>query len=121
MKNKRQISHSSLLRLSAVASLSLLACSSWAQDNATLTPVVVTANPLGTSELIAPVDQLNNYELLQRGQSTLGETLNGLPGVSSSYFGPNASRPVIRGLDSDRITILTPSSTTVAPTWTSRP
>lgn len=106
MKNKRQISHSSLLRLSAVASLSLLACSSWAQDNATLTPVVVTANPLGTSELIAPVDQLNNDELLQRGQSTLGETLNGLPGVSSSYFGPNASRPVIRGLDSDRITIL---------------
>jgi iron complex outermembrane receptor protein len=96
----------SSFRLSAIASLSLLACSSWAHENATLDTVVVTGNPLGATELIAPVDQLSNYELLQRGQSTLGETLNGLPGVSSSYFGPNASRPVIRGLDSDRITIL---------------
>jgi iron complex outermembrane receptor protein len=97
---------STYFRLSAIASLSLLACSSWAHDNATLDTVVVTGNPLGSTELIAPVDQLNNYELLQRGQSTLGETLNGLPGVSSTYFGPNASRPVIRGLDSDRISIL---------------
>lgn len=96
----------SSFRLSAIASLSLLACSSWAHENATLDTVVVTGNPLGATELIAPVDQLNKYELLQRGQSTLGETLNGLPGVSSSYFGPNASRPVIRGLDSDRISIL---------------
>ena len=96
----------SSFRLSAIASLSLLACSSWAHENATLDTVVVTGNPLGATELIAPVDQLNNYELLQRGQSTLGETLNGMPGVSSTYFGPNASRPVIRGLDSDRISIL---------------
>ncbi|MEK9803975.1 MAG: TonB-dependent receptor [Curvibacter sp.] len=93
-------------RLGALASLSLLACSSWAHENATLAPVVVTANPLGATELIAPVDQLTAEELLQRGQTTLGETLNGLPGVSSTYFGPNASRPVIRGLDGDRISIL---------------
>ncbi|MCA3236589.1 MAG: TonB-dependent receptor [Curvibacter sp.] len=93
-------------RLSAVASVSLLACSGWAHENATLAPVVVTANPLGATELIAPVDQLNAAELLQRRDTTLGEMLNGLPGVSSSYFGPNASRPVIRGLDGDRITIL---------------
>jgi iron complex outermembrane receptor protein len=97
---------STYFRLSAIASLSLLACSSWAHDNATLDTVVVTGNPLGATELIAPVDQLNNYELLQRGQSTLGETLNGLPGVSSTYFGPNASRPVIRGQEGDRITLL---------------
>ncbi len=101
----RQPSISSF-RLSAIASLSLLACSSWAHDTATLDTVVVTGNPLGSTELIAPVDQLNNEQLLQRGQTTLGETLNGLPGVSSTYFGPNASRPVIRGLDSDRISIL---------------
>ncbi len=99
-------SPSKSFRLSAIASLSLLACSSWAHDHATLDTVVVTGNPLGATELIAPVDQLNNYELLQRGQSTLGETLNGMPGVSSTYFGPNASRPVIRGQDGDRITLL---------------
>lgn len=103
---RKTSSPSKSFRLSAIASLSLLACSSWAHENATLDTVVVTGNPLGSTELIAPVDQLNNYELLQRGQSTLGETLNGMPGVSSTYFGPNASRPVIRGQDGDRITIL---------------
>jgi iron complex outermembrane receptor protein len=39
----------------------------------------------------------------------LGETLNQLPGVSSTYFGPNASRPIIRGLDGDRIRVLSNS------------
>ena len=38
--------------------------------------------------------------------ATLGETLDGLPGVGSTYFGPNASRPVIRGQDGDRIRVL---------------
>ena len=42
---------------------------------------------------------------MRRG-SSLGETLDGLPGVSSTYFGPNANRPVIRGLDGDRVRIL---------------
>jgi iron complex outermembrane receptor protein len=36
----------------------------------------------------------------------LGETLNGIPGVSSTSFGPNASRPVIRGLDAERVRIM---------------
>ena len=106
MKKNRPISRQNLFRLSAIASLSLLACISRADENATLDTVVVTGNPLGATELISPVDQLDNDELLQRGQNTLGETLGSLPGVSSSYFGPNASRPVIRGLDGDRISIL---------------
>ena len=93
-------------RHGTLATLTLLACSAWAQDNATLAPVVVTGNPLGTTELIAPTDQLSGTELLLRSQPTLGETLQGLPGVSSTYFGPNASRPVIRGMDGDRIRVL---------------
>ncbi len=71
-----------------------------------LAPVTVTANPLGASEQIAPVTSLEGTELLLRSQSTLGQTLDGLPGLSSTYFGPNASRPMIRGLDGDRIRIL---------------
>ncbi len=39
-------------------------------------------------------------------EPSLGQTLARLPGVSSSYFGPAASRPIIRGLDGDRIRIL---------------
>lgn len=87
-----------------VAVLSLLSCTALAQ--ASLPEVTVTGNPLGASDLIAPTTTLSGDRLLLRSQSTLGETLNGLPGVSSSYFGPNASRPSIRGQDGDRIRIL---------------
>ncbi len=75
-------------------------------ETSTLQEVTVTGNPLGSSDLIAPVTQLSGTELLLRTKTTLGETLDGLPGVSSTYFGPNASRPIIRGLDGDRIRIL---------------
>ncbi len=73
-----------------------------------LPAVVVTGNPLGSElfELVQPISILSGQELFQLRRSTIGETLNGLPGVSSTSFGPNASRPVIRGLDSDRIRIL---------------
>jgi iron complex outermembrane recepter protein len=73
---------------------------------AILAPVTVTGNPLGATDLITPAAQYSGQGLLLRAQSTLGETLDGTPGVSSTYFGPNASRPVIRGLDGDRIRIL---------------
>ncbi|MFM2396454.1 MAG: hypothetical protein RLZZ434_1036, partial [Pseudomonadota bacterium] len=35
-----------------------------------------------------------------------GETLNTMPGVAASNFGPNSSRPVIRGLDAERVRIM---------------
>lgn len=79
----------------------------------TLQEVTVTGNPLGATELIAPASALSGTGLLLRSKTTLGETLDGLPGVSSTYFGPNASRPVIRGLDGDRIRILQNSGATI--------
>jgi iron complex outermembrane receptor protein len=70
--------------------------------------ITVTATPLGSSlfELAAPASVLEGPALRIRSAGTLGETINNMPGVSSTYFGPNASRPVIRGLDGDRIRIL---------------
>ena len=68
--------------------------------------VVITGNPLSKSSISSAVSSLSGQSLLEQGQSTLGETLNQLPGVSSTYFGPNASRPIIRGLDGDRIRVL---------------
>ena len=92
------------------ATLSLLAlgCSlAHAQTAAPmLKEITVTGNPLGATDLIAPATQYSGAGLLLRSKTTLGETLDGTPGVSSTYFGPNASRPVIRGLDGDRIRIL---------------
>jgi iron complex outermembrane recepter protein len=71
-----------------------------------LAPVIVTGNPLRSAELTTPSSMLSGDGLVLRRASTLGETLDGLPGVSSSYFGPNANRPVIRGQDGDRIRVL---------------
>jgi iron complex outermembrane receptor protein len=68
--------------------------------------VVITGNPLGSSEVATPASVLAGQGLVLRRAGSLGETLDGLPGVSSSYFGPNANRPVIRGQDGDRIRVL---------------
>ena len=68
----------------------------------------VTGNPLGvgSDELVVPISVLNGRELSLRREGTLGETLNGIPGVTATQFGPNASRPVIRGLDGERVRIM---------------
>ncbi len=79
-----------------------------AQTATPLSSVVVTATPLRSElfDLVAPVNLLQGQGLRLKQQPTLGETLGNEVGVSSTYFGPNASRPVIRGLDGDRIRLL---------------
>jgi iron complex outermembrane recepter protein len=77
-----------------------------------LDKVVVTGNPLrGT--LTLPADALEGDALVLQRTSNLGDTLAGMPGVAASNFGPNASRPVIRGLDGDRVRILSNAGATV--------
>lgn len=73
-----------------------------------LPSVAVTGNPLGLSsdELVVPVTVLNGRELSLKRESTLGDTLDGMPGVSATHYGPNASRPIIRGLDGERVRIM---------------
>jgi len=73
-----------------------------------LPSVAVTGNPLGvsTDELVVPISILSGRELSLKRESTLGDTLNGIPGVSATSFGPNSSRPVIRGMDAERVRIM---------------
>src|SRR5450830_127823 len=71
-----------------------------------LPPQVITANPLGSEQLASPTTVLEGDDLTLQQKGSLGETLNKQPGVSSSYFGPGASRPIIRGQDGDRIRLL---------------
>jgi iron complex outermembrane receptor protein len=91
----------------------LAICAPWAMAQTSpanqaqsLKEVVVTGNPLGRDTSADPVTSLSGTELLLRSGITLGETLSQTPGVSNSYFGPNAGRPIIRGLDGDRIRLL---------------
>jgi iron complex outermembrane receptor protein len=70
--------------------------------------VTVTATPLprSLSDLATPADVVAGEQLRVQEQRTLGQTLSRQPGVSSTYYGPNASRPIIRGQGGERIRIL---------------
>ena len=92
-----------LFRLSPLAVALLIASPAYAIE---LEQQVITANPLGSDQFASPSTVLTGDELTLQQKGSLGETLNKQPGVSSSYFGPGASRPIIRGLDGDRIRIL---------------
>lgn len=67
---------------------------------------LITANPIGSNDLASPSSVLDGDDLTLNQAGQLGDTLSNLPGVSASYFGPGASRPIIRGFDGDRIRIL---------------
>jgi iron complex outermembrane receptor protein len=68
--------------------------------------VSVRADARSVNELAQPVSVLAGADLQLRSEATLGETLGQLPGVSSTFFGRGASRPVIRGLGGDRVRML---------------
>ena len=108
--------HSLALAVATLVSIGTVAdasAQSTIRADGSLPSVTITANPLGATDLIAPVEAYSGAALLLRSHSTLGETLDGTPGVSSSYFGPNASRPIIRGLDGDRVRILQNSGASI--------
>ncbi len=65
-----------------------------------------TAKKNSVNDYVPTVSELSGLRLEKKKQTSLGETLSREAGVSSSFFGPNASRPVIRGLDGERIRIL---------------
>lgn len=69
--------------------------------------VTASADPRSQLEVAQPTSVLAGAELDLKRQATLGETLADEPGVSSTYFGPGASRPVIRGLGGERVRVLT--------------
>ncbi len=72
-----------------------------------LQDVSVTATPLGDTPLQSsrPVSVLRGAELDRALAGSLADTLDRLPGVTSSGFGTTAARPVIRGLAGPRVGI----------------
>ena len=57
-------------------------------------------------ESYQPTSVLAGQELTQELEGSLGATLERQPGVAERSFGPGPSRPIIRGLDGDRVLIL---------------
>lgn len=58
------------------------------------------------SEAYQAASVVTSRDLLARGEASLGESLSHVPGVSSTYFGPGSSRPIIRGIGGDRVRVL---------------
>jgi iron complex outermembrane recepter protein len=91
-----------------VAVLAVLAGTAADAQESKVEEVVVTSTALRESalEIAQPTEVLAGDELRRRAAASLGETLSKELGVSSSYFGPGASRPVVRGLGGFRVQTL---------------
>lgn len=68
--------------------------------------VTVTGTQESSQSIMTPSKVLSGNELQDKLGTSLGSTLTNELGVSSSGFGPGASRPVIRGLEGARVQIL---------------
>ncbi|HUP39624.1 MAG TPA: TonB-dependent receptor [Vicinamibacterales bacterium] len=66
----------------------------------------VSAEVRSQFDSFQPTSVLSGQELTKQLESSLGATLDNQPGLSSRSFGSAPSRPVIRGLDGDRVQIL---------------
>ena len=68
----------------------------------------VTSAPLETraDEVVGSVDVVGSDELVRNLNGNLADTLENLPGVTSTYFGPASGRPIVRGLGADRVRVL---------------
>jgi iron complex outermembrane recepter protein len=73
-----------------------------------LQQVPVTANPLKLSndERVKPIHIYSGAELTRIKDSSIGNMLKGTPGVTNAGFGDAIGRPVIRGMDNNRVQML---------------
>ena len=94
--------------LALASSLSVLAVPAALAQHPDLEEVVVTASPLRSSamDLAQSAVVLSGDDLTRNIGSSLGESLASQLGVTASYFGPKASRPIIRGLSGERVLML---------------
>ncbi|HEY1144912.1 MAG TPA: TonB-dependent receptor plug domain-containing protein, partial [Allosphingosinicella sp.] len=69
--------------------------------------IVVTGFRRNREDVLSGTSIVAGVELTRELRPTIGETLAAQPGVSATSFGPNASRPVLRGFQGERVRILT--------------
>jgi iron complex outermembrane recepter protein len=68
--------------------------------------VIATASPLGSTVGYQAAQAFGREALQRRAATSLGEMLDGEPGLAMRSFGAATARPVIRGLDGDRVLVL---------------
>lgn len=72
----------------------------------TLSGVTLTASPTASGFRYQPDAVFMGEEIQRRSEPSFGEMLNGQPGVAMRSMGSAPARPVIRGMDGDRILVL---------------
>jgi iron complex outermembrane receptor protein len=72
-------------------------------------PDIIVTAPFDRDRFALPTaaSVLEGDALTREARGTIGETLARQPGVTATFFGPNASRPILRGFDGERVRILT--------------
>ncbi len=69
--------------------------------------IVISASPITPEDKLATiVETVDRDEILRAGGANLADALANTPGVTGSGFASGASRPVIRGFDSNRVRTL---------------
>ena len=68
--------------------------------------VIVTSSPIGRNIRYQPAQSINAEKLQRNAAPSLGEILDGNPGVTTRSFGSAPARPVIRGFDGDRVLVM---------------
>jgi len=76
-------------------------------DDARESIVITALIPRNHIDVLAGTSVLSGEALARELRPNLGETLARQPGVTATSFGPNASRPILRGFSGDRIRLLT--------------
>lgn len=69
--------------------------------------IVVTGIRRNREDVLGGISVVSGEELQRDLRSTIGETLIRQPGVAATSFGPNSSRPILRGLGGERVRVLT--------------
>ncbi|MCF3648903.1 TonB-dependent receptor [Synoicihabitans lomoniglobus] len=84
-------------------------------DTLHLDDYVVSTHPYArsASEIAQPTNVVAGPKLDQNQSTSLGELLANEVGVSSTYFGPGASRPIIRALGGPRVAVLQNGTDTI--------
>lgn len=102
-------SRAALLTAVGWSALAAAAAAQTPPQPADLGDIIVTGTPFGVTDRasLLAVEVLDEEDLAVAPAATLGDLVNGLPGVRSTNFAPGASRPVIRGLSGPRVQVLT--------------
>ena len=92
-------------RLPLAASLLSLSCSAFAQE---IEEIIITSSLIDASaeEISNPLHVIDGQSIAADASQSIGASLQGLVGVSSSDYGSAVGQPIIRGMSGSRVKVL---------------